>query len=190
MAFIQDFTEDKVGSFVNSSKHTVDPELEASLASVEKINRAQYEDLVFEEGNDVLVLFYSTYNNQGSYDIAPSFNKLAHRFSELEYPTLKIYRMDVATEPIPMGIMTSRIPIVHFFPAFHKNAPFREYEGEYDTLTMMFFLDKYSDVKFELPEVPHLSPKEADAYWEKKGKANDEEKEQMEKVNERRKFDL
>jgi len=98
--------------------------------------------------------------------------------------------MDVATEAVPRGIKMTNLPIVHFFPAFHKSAPYRVYEGEYDTLTMMFFLEKYSDVKFDLPEVPHLSPKEADAYWEEKGKANAEEKAKMEKVHERRKFDL
>lgn len=74
--------------------------------------------------------------------------------------------MDVATQSVPKGITMDRLPIIHFFPAFHKNPPFRTYDGAWDTLSLMLFVEKYSDVKFELPQLPHLSPKEADSYWE------------------------
>jgi len=61
--FINDFKQDRVGSFVNKSMHPIDPELEASLASIDSITRDRYDELVFTEGNDVLVLYYSTFNN-------------------------------------------------------------------------------------------------------------------------------
>lgn len=63
MIFVQDFKENRVGQFINKASHSIDPKLEASLANVIKITREDYEELVYTEGTDVLVLFYSTFNN-------------------------------------------------------------------------------------------------------------------------------
>lgn len=63
MMFVQDFTENKVGNFINKASHTVDPKLETSLSKVQVITREDYEELAYTEGTDVLVLFYSTFSN-------------------------------------------------------------------------------------------------------------------------------
>lgn len=49
------------------------------------------------------------------------------------------------------------MPAIHLFPAFHKHPPYVNYTGKAKVLPIMYFIEKYADVKFELPEMPHLS---------------------------------
>jgi hypothetical protein len=118
-----------------------------------------------EEGFDVCVLFYSSFNNEESYTIAPYFNKMAKRFKELEFPNVRLYMIDVARESVPKGIKMDKLPGIFLFPAFHKTPPYIQFTGEGKVLPMMFFIEKYADIKFELPELPHLSPDQIEAYW-------------------------
>mmetsp|Transcript_25797 Transcript_25797/g.25340 ORF Transcript_25797/g.25340 Transcript_25797/m.25340 type:complete len:275 (-) Transcript_25797:66-890(-) len=187
--FVTEFLENK-HSVKNVPDYKPDIELEKKYKDTPIVTRETFDELVLGEGFDVLVLFYSSHKNQESYTIAPYFNKLAKRYGELEFTNLRVYRMDVAIQSVHKFVKTDTIPSVYLFPAFHKQPPYIRYTGDMDVLRMMFFVEKYVDVKFELPDVPHLSPDEAEEYWDKKAKLTPEQQQEEAKRHEIRHFDL
>jgi hypothetical protein len=57
-------------------------------------------------------------------------------------------------------------------------------------LPIMFFIEKYVDITFELPELPHLSPEQVDAYWVQKAELPEDRQKAVGDANERRNWDL
>jgi len=187
--FVQDFLENKL---VPGTKKTTqaDPEFEEIYKDTPKLKLGEFEEKAFEEGKDVLLLLYSSHNNENSYTLAPYYNKVAKRFKELEFSNVAVYRLDVATEGVPSSMKLSSVPSVFFFPAFKKQPPFIQYTGEAKVLPLMFFVQKYSDIKFSLPDLPHLSPDQVEAYYEQKSQLSPDQQEKVAKANEQRTFDL
>lgn len=190
--FVQNFLENKVSQFINKPTHQIDPELLKGYSNVDRITMEQFDSLVLTEGYDVCVMFYSSFNNQESYTLAPYMNKLAKRFKEMreEIPKVRVYMFDVSTQSVPKNVKMEKLPAIFVFPAFHKKPPYIQFTGDGKVLPIMFFIQKYSDIQFELPELPHLSPDQVDEYWKQVSELEPERQEKVSAANERREWDL
>lgn len=188
--YVSEFLENKLESIRNKPKRSTDTELRKSYKDTPPLLYSEFHSKVLTEGTDVLVLFYSSYNNQKSYDIAPYFNKVAKRFGELEFPNVKVYGMDVALESVPKNIKIEYIPAIYFFPSFHKEPPHTYYSGEGKVLPLILFVQHYADIPFELPPLPHLSPDQIEAYYQQKAELSIEKQKQVEAANERTNWEL
>mmetsp|Transcript_14439 Transcript_14439/g.14484 ORF Transcript_14439/g.14484 Transcript_14439/m.14484 type:complete len:349 (+) Transcript_14439:603-1649(+) len=187
--FVSDFIENRLSS-KNIADIRPNPELESKYSDTPIVTMDQFEEKVLSEGTDVLLLLYSSYQNEDSLNLAPYFNKVAKRFKELNYPHVKVYRMDTATQTVHKNVKIDHVPVIYLFPAYHKNPPYVQYTNEAKVPPMMFFVEKYADIKFQLPELPHLSPDQIGPYWEQKAQLPPEKQERVAAHNERRNWDL
>lgn len=191
----EEITEEKLEKFVqgflDGKKYPPQPKISSKNSLMDNcasISREEFDEKVLTEGYDAVFLVYSTFNNKESAAIAPVFNKICKRFKELEYPYLRVYVIDISTQPVHKTVRIDRVPIVYMVPAYSKSPPFVHYSGKGEILPIMFFIEKYAGVKFTLPELPHLSPDEAEEYWEAKEKLSKEQQEQVARDNERREY--
>ena len=160
-------------------------EIEQKFRNTKSIAMNDLDQLVFQDGTDVMLLVYES-NDEKSLNIAPNFNKVALRFKELAIPTMKVYKIDADNEPVQTIIGHYVLPAILFFPAFHKSKPYIQYTGEGKAVQLMFFAQKYADIRFDLPELPHLSPDQVEAYWQQVGELSEERREKVAKANEER----
>jgi hypothetical protein len=190
ISFVHDFLDHKLESRNNPAVHTVDPEFESLYKDTPKLQFADFKDRVLSEGYDVLVLFYSSFKDEKSSQIAPHYNKLSKRFQELEFPNIRVYRMDISQESVPKHIRIDHIPSVYFFPAFKKTPPYVEYTGEAKILPMMFFVEKFADIPITLPELPHLHPSQIPDYHKQVEELDEEKRRRVKEANERRHWEF
>ena len=186
--FCANFLENKLKEGPKKVSKGRGTDAEGKLGNIKSIVGDDLEGLVFKEGTDVMLLIYES-NNEKSLSIASNFNKVGLRFKELGYPNMQIYRIDAEVEPVQVKIGTYVLPAVLFFPAFHKSKPYIQYTGDGKAVQLMFFAQKYADIKFELPELPHLSPDQVPAYWEQVSDLSEERRAKVAEANERRNWD-
>ena len=190
ISFVYDFLDHKLGSKNNPAVHSIDPEYETLYKDTPKLQAADFKDKVLSEGYDILVLFYSSFKDEKSLQLAPNFNKLSKRFNELEYPNIRIYRMDIAQESVPKHIRIDHIPAIYFFPAFKKTPPYVQYTGEAKIVPMMFFVEKYADIQIQLPELPHLHPSQVPEYYKQIEELEEDKRIKVREANERRHWEF
>lgn len=190
LGFVRDYVEHRVVSRRNKPEKLGNKELEEAYRNTPRLHTVDFEKEVLQEGYDVVVLFFSSFGNEESLRFAPYYNKMAQRFAELEFPNVKVFRLDVAVESVPKHIKIDSLPAIYFFPAFHKQPPYIHYTGMGKVLPLMFFIEKYADIRFELPELPHLHPNQISAYYEQKAELSPEKQKKVEEANERRHWDL
>lgn len=183
--FCVNFLENKLKEGPKKTSKGRNPEIEGKFGNTKGIKADDLDSLVFKEGTDVMLLIYES-NNENSLSIASNFNKVALRFKELGYPNMQVYRIDAEIEPVQVKIGTYILPAVLFFPAFHKSKPYIQYTGDGKAVQLMFFAQKYADIKFELPELPHLSPDQVPAYWEQVSSLSEEKRAKVAEANEKR----
>lgn len=183
--FIHDFFLNRLKSGPNKLKIKANKDFEKKFENTPSLHISEFDAKVLTEGTDVMLLIYDSSQEQ-AISSAPNYNKVALRFSELRINTLKVYRIDANLEPIQAKIGNSPLPTIFFFPAFHKIAPFIQFSGELKAVKLMFFAQKYADIKFELPELPHLSPDQVPAYWEQVNELDEEKRKKASEANERR----
>ena len=186
--FIRDFLMNKLKSGPNKSRNPVAQQFEDKFKDTAYVYAGEIDSKVLGEGDDVMLLIYDS-NKEDEISIAPHYNKVALRFKELKISTLKVYRIDANLDPVQAKIGNLPTPTLLFYPAYHKSSPFIQYSGEPKVVQMMFFAQKYSDIKFELPELPHLSPDQVPAYWEQVAELDEEQRRKVAAANERRAWD-
>ena len=93
---------------------------------------------------------------------------MARRFKELAIPSLVIARMDVSSETPPpeLNMLNSQaaLPVVILVPADAKQPPWNFYGGVGKMQSMMKWIQQHASIRFELPNLPHLSETERDMY--------------------------
>ena len=57
---------------------------------------------------------------------------------------------DVNVENFPPRIDSQDIPMIYFFPAYHKNPPFSRFLGSPRVSEFAEFIKGHADIKFEL----------------------------------------
>ncbi|OMJ95175.1 hypothetical protein SteCoe_1551 [Stentor coeruleus] len=186
--FIENFRNNKLESGAHKGLRTKSGELENKYKNTPYLKYDELEEKVLSEGTDVMLLIYDS-RDEKSLGIAPNYNKVALRYSELNIPSIKIYRSDIVSDPVQTKLGTYIWPAIIFLPAFHKVKPYVQYTGEAKAVQLMFFAQKYADIKFELPELPHLSPDQIQAYWQQVNELDEEKREKVSAANERRNWD-
>jgi Thioredoxin-like domain/Thioredoxin len=183
--FIHDYASNSLKPGPNKSRRVVNKELEEKFKDTALLYMNDFYSNAATEGYDVLLILYDP-NDQNSTLIAPYYNKVAKRYKELKINSVKVYRIDRTLHPTEAIIGHYNLPAILFLPAFHKNRPYVQYTGEAKTVPLMFFVQKYADIKFELPELPHLTPDLIPAYWEQVSELDEEKRAQVAAANERR----
>jgi hypothetical protein len=72
---------------------------------------------------------------------------------------------DLSINPAPPQIKEMADPMLVFIPAFSKKPPFLIYTDSAKALTIMEYIETHSDIKFKLPELPHLPPELHEEYY-------------------------
>lgn len=186
--FIENFRNNKLESGAHKGLRMKSGELETKFKNTPYLKYDEVEEKVLSEGTDVMLLIYDS-RDEKSLGIAPNYNKVALRYSELKIESIKIYRSDIASDPVQTKLGTYIWPAIVFLPAFHKVKPYVQYTGEAKAVQLMFFAEKYADIKFELPELPHLSPDQIPAYWDQVAELDEEKRKKVSAANERRNWD-
>ncbi len=83
-------------------------------------------------------------------------------------------------------------PSIYFFPAYDKKEPFKAYTDDVKALPLMLYIQKASDIKFTLPDLPHLPEHLHEEYYRQKWRMDrsKEEKEQAQREKDNKKEDL
>ena len=183
--FIFDFLNNKLKPGAKQTMRQQNPEIEEKYKDTPYISADLIHSKILDEGTDVMLLIYDS-SNKSALAIAPHYNRVARRFNELRINSLKVFRIDAAAEAVHSILGTYILPAILFFPSFHKAKPFVQFTGDATTVQMMFFAQKYADIKFELPELPHLSPDQVPAYWEQVAELDSEKRKKTAEANERR----
>lgn len=107
------------------------------------------------------MLMYDSSDEEGDNDLgAKFFEKVANRFSDANITTVVLAEYDTYAHSIPMDMeYTSNLPQLIFYPAFHKDPPYRYFQ-DIRTEQLMRSVQKSADIQFDLPENFHLSKQE------------------------------
>jgi Thioredoxin-like domain len=190
----KEITEERLDYFVKSfldGKKYAPKEINVKNELVPEcahVNRDEFKDKVLVEGYDSIFLLYSSDNHKESKTVAPVFNRLCKRLRELEFPYLNAYAIDLGAGSVYRTVEISKVPAIYMVPAYNKSPPYIMYEGRNDALSLMLFVQKYAEIKFNLPDLPHLSPDEVEEYWKAKSKLREELQDTVSKENELKEY--
>ena len=90
---------------------------------------------------------------------------MAERFRALNISSVMIALYDLALNPGPPQIREMGDPMLVLIPAYSKKPPYLIYTDSPKCLTMMEYIEAHADVKFKLPELPHLPPELHEEYY-------------------------
>ena len=116
---------------------------------------------------DVVLLLHAR-NCEPCAHFAVYFKKMAERFAQLAIPSLLIARMDITKEAPPpeMGLLVGKLPLMVMLPAGNKHPPWVFFSGVGKMQSMMKWVQQNAAVRFELPNLPHLTEEEAQRFKE------------------------
>lgn len=114
---------------------------------------------------DVLVMFHQE-GCEPCANMAVYYKKLAERFRDMRVASLVVARFDATHEAPPLdGALTAaELPILLLLPAKDKRPPFKFYSGLAKVQPMMRWAADTADLKFDLPDLCHLSEEDRVLY--------------------------
>lgn len=132
MKWLDDAFVGKVQASYQKEGVVVDTQLEQLLNYTRTTTPETYVNDVFEEGMDTLVFYYSSEAVQDQQrNIAFQFNIMANAFQQLGIKTVRACSYDVNLWVYPDSIdYTLGLPLLYFYPAYKKSAPYVRYNGE------------------------------------------------------------
>lgn len=135
--------------------------------AVQVVTADNFADVVMDETKDVLLMFHSA-SCESCAHFSVYFKRMAQRFMDLEVSSLVVARMDVSNEapPAHLNLLVSALPLLVLIPADDKMPPWLYYSGVSKVQTMMKWVQQYSSIPFELPNLPHLSASDVKLYKE------------------------
>eukprot|EP01038_Epipyxis_sp_PR26KG_P007679 gene7679-10449_t len=133
--------------------------------SIVTVTLNNFEDIVMNEEKDVVLMLHGTSCESCSH-FAVYFKRMALRFQQMDIPTLTIARMDVSIESPPayLNLMVGALPILVMLPASQKYPPWNFYSGVGKVQPMMKWIQQQASIPFELPNLPHLTESDREAY--------------------------
>lgn len=133
--------------------------------AVTRVTNVNFDEVVMNEEKDVVLMLHSKGCESCSH-FAVYFKKMAERFKDLGLYSLVIARMDVTDESPPayLNLMEGQLPLMVMLPAFTKYPPWNFYSGVGKVQPMMKWVHELAKVPFDLPNLPHLTPKEREMY--------------------------
>ena len=135
-------------------------------SAVVKLTSKNFEEVVFNEEKDVLLLLHASKGCESCAHFAVYFKRMAERLRELKVPTLEIARMDTSDEspPAHLNLLVGPLPLLLMIPADNKHPPWNFYSGVGKVQPLMQWVQSQSTFHFDLPNLPHLSEKDKEAY--------------------------
>eukprot|EP01036_Dinobryon_divergens_P028294 gene28294-37225_t len=135
-------------------------------SAVVRLTLKNFEEFILNEDKDVVLLLHSSKGCESCAHFAVYFKRMAERLRELRVPTLEIARFDVADESPPgyLNLMVGPLPLLVMIPSGAKYPPWTFYSGVGKVQPMMKWVHEQSTFPFELPNLPHLSEKDKEAY--------------------------
>ncbi|OMJ85946.1 hypothetical protein SteCoe_12649 [Stentor coeruleus] len=123
-----------------------------NLLSCKNLKYDDFEDVVYEEGVDVVLFLYTSHNHKDSEKFSNVFNKVCEKFTDLGYKSLEVYVYDNAVEKPYKTLPTGKFPRVLISPAYSKNDPLVVFNGEFNVEKIMKFVEKNADVQVVIPD--------------------------------------
>ena len=78
-------------------------------------------------------------------------NELAEKFNTaINAKNVLIGSYDVNVQNYPRRIDSHEVPMIYFFPAYHKNPPYLRFLGNPKVSEFAEFIKKHADIKFEI----------------------------------------
>ena len=116
---------------------------------------------------DVLVMFHEEGCAPCAH-MAVYYKKLAERFHDMAVESLVVARFDVTREAPPLdgAVSAAELPTLVLLPAHDKRPPYKFYSGVAKVQPMMRWVGEAADVKFDLPDLCHLSEADRILYKE------------------------
>ncbi|OMJ91361.1 hypothetical protein SteCoe_6157 [Stentor coeruleus] len=155
MEFIEKNIDNFVQGYIDGKKlnlPTIYTPKDINLLSCKSLKYDDFEDMVYEEGIDVVVFLYTSHNHKDSEKFSNVFNKVCEKFTVLAYESLKVYVFDNAVEKPYKTLPTGKFPSVLISPAYSKNDPFVRFNGEFSVEKIMKFVEKNADVQIVIPD--------------------------------------
>jgi len=183
--FIQNFFENKIAPI---NPQTSAPKKEAKekhaifklLSNVEEVHYDNFQDRVYKEGTDVMVLLLTPSDDKNLEAFVRNYDRSSERFKALGINSVRLVVYDLSENPSPPGIDVYTTPMITFIPAYQKEPPFKVYTDMPKALTIMTYVEKYADIKFKLPDLPHLPPEMHEDYYKQKKMMDEEERKRQE----------
>jgi len=84
---------------------------------------------------------------------------VARRFHELKINSVIVATLDAQKVPIPQTAHLSlqSLPAIYLIPAKNKLPPYVMFTGKLKPRYLMHFVEKHASIKFQLPDLPHLT---------------------------------
>jgi hypothetical protein len=82
--------------------------------------------------------------------VAGKINDLATKFESMGITSVIIGSYDINVENFAPKIESQDVPMIYFFPAYHKNPPFARFLGSPRLSEIADFIKKNADIEFEL----------------------------------------
>lgn len=77
---------------------------------------------------------------------------MSQGFEQLGVKSVRAYCYDVNRYVFPDSVdFTMGLPIMYFYPAYNKKAPFTRYNGEGHAGTFLKWVQEHADVQFQFP---------------------------------------
>lgn len=130
------------------------------LKNVKNVKTSSFYQFKNDDGKDVAVLFFNSnkLDHEGEKTIK-SFGKAARRFKDLKVKSVKMGVYDLGKQSPIDGIEFDSKPKVYVFPANSKSEPYTELMST-NTERIMKDIESHADIKFTLPNFPHLDETE------------------------------
>lgn len=153
MKWLDDAFVGKVQATYEKESEIVDIELAKLLNYTINVTPETYVENVFEEGIDTLVFYYSSENiNDQQRNVAFQYNIMANALDALKIKTVRACSYDVNQYVYPDSIdYTLGLPVMYFYPAYKKTAPFTRYNGEGHAGTFLNWIQKHADIPIKYP---------------------------------------
>jgi thiol-disulfide isomerase/thioredoxin len=135
--------------------------------AVTTVTLENFNEIVFNDEYDVVLLLHAK-NCEPCSHFNVYYKRMAQRFQEMKFPSLMITQMDVTEEtpPAQLNMINGPLPLLILLPADNKVAPWLFYSGVGKVQQMMKWIHANVAIKFELPNLPHLTESDRIAYKE------------------------
>lgn len=132
-----------------------------------KTDKTNFKTIVNNKKYDVALIIVDTDYDYYSEKVAKFFNRANERFKTLGIKSVLFATYDLNENgPLENERITSEKGQIFLFPA-HSKKPI-EFKDNLTVLRLMKWLEHESEIKFRLPEIPHIDLELHEEYYKKK----------------------
>mmetsp|Transcript_3611 Transcript_3611/g.5600 ORF Transcript_3611/g.5600 Transcript_3611/m.5600 type:complete len:449 (+) Transcript_3611:80-1426(+) len=146
-AFVEEFLAGGLAGKEHQQADDLDAygeEEEDGPSAVVTLDNSNFDEVVTESGNDVMVEFYAPWCGHCK-ALKPTYASVANRLSDVE--TVTVAAMDASTHTPPSSFDVQGFPTLYFVPGDKSKSPM-PYEGPRDADAIVDFIKKHATTKF------------------------------------------